>query len=53
MNYIISGHNARISAYYRNGDYAGPGSGNNTLIVNSTGAGQHRDSVTLALQLQY
>ena len=53
VNYIISGHNARISAYYRNGDYAGITSGNNTLIVNSTGAGQHRDSVTLALQLQY
>ena len=53
VNYVISGHNARISAYWRNTDYAGIASGNNTLITNANGAVQHRDSITLALQLQY
>ena len=52
-NYIISGHNARISAYWRNGSYAGPGSGNGIQITSPTGAGQHRDSFVLAVQLQY
>ena len=52
-NYVISGHNARISAFWRNGSYAGPGSGNSTLITSPNGATQHRDSFVLALQLQY
>ena len=50
-NYVISGHNARISAYWRNGSYAGPGSGNSIQITSPTGAGQHRDSFVVALQL--
>jgi len=53
VNYVISGHNARISAYYRNTAYAGIASGNNTMLVNPTGAGVHQDSITVALQLQY
>jgi hypothetical protein len=53
VNYVISGHNARISAYYRNTAYAGIVSGNNTMLVNPAGAGIHQDSVTVALQLQY
>lgn len=54
VNYIIAGHNARISAYYRNTAYAGPASGNNTMLTSSPGgAGVHQDSVTVALQFQY
>ena len=47
-NYVISGHNARISAFWRTGNNPGPGS--------SFGPGlssQHIDSFTVALQLQY
>ena len=50
-NYVISGHNARISAYWRTGNLAsnrGP-LGANPLLP----AGQHQDSFNLALQLQY
>ena len=53
VNYVIAGHNARISAYYRNTAYAGIASGNNTMLVNPAGAGVHQDSVTVALQFQY
>src|SRR5262249_22617996 len=54
VNYIIAGHNARISAYYRNTAYAGITSGNNTMLTSSPGGpGVHQDSVTVALQFQY
>ncbi|MGC4096981.1 MAG: hypothetical protein QM706_07680 [Nitrospira sp.] len=50
MNYIISGHNARISAYGRYGDIESKG------FVGSYGpnaAGDKVDSFHVALQLQY
>jgi hypothetical protein len=59
-NYVISGHNARISAYWRTGTIGGNATFNNQNLSygpNSTGLpgspGQHVDSFTLALQLQY
>jgi hypothetical protein len=50
-NYVISGHNARMSAYWRTGNLATNGGplGANPLAA----AGQHQDSFVLALQLQY
>ena len=52
INYVISGHNARVSAFYRYGDlqsYGGPAGGNYI-----TTAGKERvDSFHVALQLQY
>lgn len=50
INYVISGHNARVSAYYRYGDLmssGGPAGGN---YINSAG---RVDSFHVALQLQY
>ncbi len=50
-NYVISGHNARISTYWRTGNLStngGPGGAN---PLNATG--QHQDSFHVALQLQY
>ena len=62
VNYVISGFNARMSAYYRTGNLAsnnGPatGAGFNSS-VNAAGTGlneqnKHVDSFTLALQMQY
>ena len=49
-NYVISGHNARISAFWRTGSLA-PAGGPNTL--GAIAGGRHQDSVHLALQLQY
>jgi hypothetical protein len=51
LNYVISGHNARMSAYWRTGNLATNGGplGANPLAA----AGQHQDSFVLALQLQY
>ncbi len=49
-NYVISGHNARISAFFRTGSLA-PTGGPATLGA-IPGVG-HQDSVHLALQLQY
>jgi hypothetical protein len=51
INYVISGHNARVSAYYRYGDLqsnGGPGGGN---YLN--GGGRMVDSFHVALQMQY
>jgi hypothetical protein len=50
-NYVISGHNARISTYWRTGNLATNGghSGASPLV----GSGQHQDSFHVALQLQY
>jgi hypothetical protein len=52
INYVISGHNARVSAFYRYGDlqsYGGPAGGN--YISNPTAS--RVDSFHVALQLQY
>jgi hypothetical protein len=50
-NYIISGHNARISTYWRTGNLSTNGGflGASPLV----GTGQHQDSFNVALQLQY
>jgi hypothetical protein len=60
MNYVISGHNARISTYWRTGTIGNSATFNNqntSYGPNSTGnpgqPGQHVDSFTVALQLQY
>jgi len=50
LNYVISGHNARASAYWRTGDSPGPFSGD---WSNTNPTGQHTDSFHVALQLQY
>lgn len=52
INYVISGHNARVSAYYRYGDLMSSGgpAGGNYL---TTPASQRVDSFHVALQLQY
>jgi hypothetical protein len=51
INYVISGHNARVSAFYRYGDlmnHGGPAGGN--YLQNGVG---RVDSFHVALQLQY
>jgi hypothetical protein len=50
-NYVISGHNARISTYWRTGNLSTNGGflGASPLV----GTGQHQDSFNVALQLQY
>ena len=54
-NYVISGHNARISAYWRTGTIGSSGATFNNQNLNyAPGArGQHVDAFTVALQLQY
>ncbi len=49
VNYIISGHNARVSMFYRYGDIGGKGLTNFT----TTAAGNRADSFHVALQMQY
>jgi len=54
MNYVIAGHNARISTYWRTGNIGGSGTFNGqNLNYGPGGRGQHVDSFTVALQLQY
>ncbi|MBH0200410.1 MAG: hypothetical protein HP497_13510 [Nitrospira sp.] len=62
INYVISGHNARISAFYRYGDLMtygpGGGTGGSGNYLNGNGIngalGQQKvDSFHVALQLQY
>jgi hypothetical protein len=48
LNYVIAGHNARISTYWRYGDIA-----TNFLNYAPTASGQKVDSFHIALQLQY
>ncbi len=50
LNYVISGHNARISTFWRHGNLA-PTGGPATL--GAIAGGQHQDSFHVALQLQY
>ena len=50
-NYVISGHNARISTYWRTGNLSTNGGPLGANPLNATG--QHQDSFHVALQLQY
>lgn len=53
-NYVIAGHNARISTYWRTGTIGGSGTFNGQNTNYGPGSrGQHVDSFTVALQLQY
>lgn len=47
LNYIIDGHNARISAFYQHGDIATKG-----LDYSPTASGEDVDAFKLAIQLQ-
>ena len=54
LNYIIAGHNARISTYWRTGNVGGTAQFNNQNLNYAPGStGQHVDNFTVALQLQY
>jgi hypothetical protein len=54
INYVISGHNARISAFYRYGDLMTYGPGSGTYLNGNNSGGQSKvDSFHVALQLQY
>ena len=54
-NYVIAGHNARISTYWRTGTIGSSGATFNNQNLNYApgSRGQHVDSFTVALQLQY
>lgn len=51
VNYVIAGHNARVSAYYRYGDFNGSPGGFSFIAPEQ--AVQKVDSFHVALQLQY
>jgi hypothetical protein len=54
LNYIIAGHNARISTYWRTGNIGTTAQFNNQNLNYAPGStGQHVDNFTVALQLQY
>jgi hypothetical protein len=54
LNYVIAGHNARFSTYWRTGNIGGPGTFNGQNLNYAPGStGQHIDSFHVALQLQY
>ena len=54
LNYVIAGHNARISTYWRTGNIGGVGTFNGqNLNYGPNSTGQHVDTVVVALQLQY
>ena len=53
-NYVISGHNARISAFWRTGTIGGSSTFNMQNIgYGPNSRGQHVDAFIVALQLQY
>jgi hypothetical protein len=53
-NYVISGHNARISAFWRTGTIGGSSTFNGQNInYGPNSRGQHVDAFIVALQLQY
>ena len=53
-NYVISGHNARISTYWRTGNIGNNSTFNAQNLGYGPGSrGQHVDGVFVALQLQY
>lgn len=54
LNYIISGHNARISTYWRTGNVGSTSTYNGQNLNYAPGStGQHIDIYTVALQVQY
>jgi len=54
VNYIIAGHNARISTYWRTGNIGTTAQFNNQNLNYAPGStGQHVDTFVVALQLQY
>jgi hypothetical protein len=54
VNYVIAGHNARISTYWRTGNIGGTSTFNGQNLNYAPGStGQHVDSFHVALQLQY
>ena len=54
LNYVIAGHNARISTYWRTGNIGGTSTFNGQNLNYAPGStGQHIDSYHVALQLQY
>ena len=54
MNYVIAGHNARISTYWRTGNIGGASTFNGQNLNYAPGStGQHVDTFHVALQLQY
>lgn len=54
LNYVIAGHNARISTYWRTGNIGGTSTFNGQNLNYAPGStGQHIDSFHVALQLQY
>jgi hypothetical protein len=54
LNYVIAGHNARISTYWRNGNIGGTSTYNGQVTNYAPGStGQHIDTWVMALQLQY
>jgi hypothetical protein len=54
VNYVIAGHNARISTYWRTGNVGTTAQFNNQNLNYAPGStGQHVDNFTVALQLQY
>ena len=54
LNYVIAGHNARISTYWRTGNIGSNGTYNGQNTNYAPGStGQHLDTFVAALQLQY
>ena len=53
VNYVIAGHNARISTFWRTGNLAPTGGPAQTGFSPSGIGGRHQDSFHVALQLQY
>ena len=54
LNYVIAGHNARISTYWRTGNIGNSSTFNGQNLNYAPGStGQHVDSFHVALQLQY
>jgi hypothetical protein len=54
LNYVIAGHNARISTYWRTGNVGNTSTYNGQNLNYSPGStGQHVDTYVAALQLQY
>ena len=55
VNYVIAGHNARISTYWRTGNIGSTSTSSTNQNMNYApgSTGQHVDTFTVALQLQY
>jgi hypothetical protein len=53
LNYVINGHNARISTWWRHGNLAPTGAPALSGFSPTGIGGPHQDSFHVALQLQY